>query len=297
MVSTLLLFLVVNPLPNTNAVLQLNNGDVVTVSVIEKYFELNTIYGKLKIPTTDVKSIHLSLRTSDIVNKIISSEITNLSSKNFQDRERAEEQLIKFGNYAYRPVGELLKSKDQEVTLRANRIIKTINSKFNNLNMFTEDTIETKRFTISGSLENSKFAVKNIYFGETQVSFDSLRSIEFECNKPLFISAEYVGADTWFNTNLYFNKGDKIILSAKGEVDLWPQTPRQYLSKPNGINNIENNTEYRPGILLGKIGEEIFVVGEKYNNIAKLNGELYLRIAQSPWGIKCIGGYYVSYEK
>jgi hypothetical protein len=78
-----------------------------------------------------------------------------------------------------------------------------------------------------------------------------------------------------------------------GQVDLWPQTPGQYMTGPAGYE--AGRPGHLPGMLLGKIGEngKVFVIGERYDGTPGQDGKLFLHIVPSPWGNPSTGGYAV----
>jgi hypothetical protein len=88
-------------------------------------------------------------------------------------------------------------------------------------------------------------------------------------------------------------------ITAEGEVDLWSDGSRQYLTGPDGYKACYGSSgNWAPGTLLGRIGEQgaVFVIGKRHQGVAARDGNLYLRIAPSPWNNSSEGSYAVKVE-
>jgi hypothetical protein len=87
----------------------------------------------------------------------------------------------------------------------------------------------------------------------------------------------------------------RLLATADGQVDLWPQGPGQYVCGPKGYTTAGKGVSYMAGTLLGRIGEngKIFVMGERYDGTPGEEGRLYLHIVPSPWNNASSGTFQV----
>src|SRR5205085_833885 len=116
-------------------------------------------------------------------------------------------------------------------------------------------------------------------------------------------------AAQWLDTGIRVGPNLGLKITAKGQVDLWPQQAGQYVVGPDGqgagmaggvarVNGRLMALGGGGGVggeLLGRIGEKgkQFVIGSRYTQTPKREGKLYLRIAPSPWGASA-GEYQVT---
>jgi hypothetical protein len=84
-------------------------------------------------------------------------------------------------------------------------------------------------------------------------------------------------------------------IHATGQVDLWPQTPGQYVASPKGFQTVGKGGQFQAAALIAKVGEhgKAFNVGEQYQGSAAEEGRLYLLIVPSPWNNASTGRYSV----
>jgi hypothetical protein len=100
-------------------------------------------------------------------------------------------------------------------------------------------------------------------------------------------------ANSWLDTG-FEALGGKLLITASGTVDLWPQGPG-YTSQASGYAQGGRMGQHLAGQLLGKIGEDgqVFVIGDRYEGTPSRDGKLYLHIVHSPWGNASAGSYQV----
>ncbi len=142
----------------------------------------------------------------------------------------------------------------------------------------------------------------------------SLQSLAAGGQKKIVIdAATYAaqGAPRWLATGFRVQANAALHVSATGQVDQWPQQPGQYVCGPDGnaagamqggAMIIKGRVIRRGaggmtgGELIGRIGENgtPFVIGSRFGKSVKSSGQLYLRIAPSPWNCPSSGEYRVT---
>ena len=76
------------------------DGSVVMVSVAEASVAINTKYGRLTVPLSEVKKIDLGFRYPDGVADKVRAAVEDLGATDYKTREEAQKTLIAAGEYA-----------------------------------------------------------------------------------------------------------------------------------------------------------------------------------------------------
>lgn len=288
------------------------NGSLVRMNLVQEPIEVVTVYGKLTVPPSEIRSIdfgwHIDADTQARVNEAIGL----LNSSSYKQREQAVNDLIALGAPAYPSLVKASKSKEMEVASRAQKAMKEIEKKVPSrvLNRRNEDVIRARKFIIIGKVSNPTIQARADYFGDLQLrpsQLQSLRHVESADEVELVIDAATHGSsvDTWLETSVEVTARQNLKITATGQVDLWPQGPGQYLSTPNGragtrapltgpFASVASNN-WNAGSLVGKIGPNgtPFLIGENFRGQAPASGRLYLNILMSPWNNASTGSYTV----
>jgi hypothetical protein len=309
---------------------QFVDGSVVMVSANEANVAINTKYGKLTVPLSEVKKIGLGFRYPDGLETQVQAAIKDLGATDYKTREEAQKLLIGFGEYSIPLVKTGLKDPSPEVAERCGQILKKLADKVpaEKMDPREADVIVTEELTIRGKIETTGFKVKNKYFGEAVVKLVDLREFRpvggrMEGNFRLD-SAKYAkqGWAAWYDTGIEVSKDQPLEITCTGRIDQWSQTPGQYMSGPNGTGSQVAGPggagvhqgrgrlggpgplgtggpevmAYQSGAVYGKVGANglIFRIGESYKQAgAPATGKLYLIIAPSNWGNDSVGEYQV----
>ncbi len=101
--------------------------------------------------------------------------------------------------------------------------------------------------------------------------------------------------DQWLDTGISVDAQLKLNITSQGTVDLWPQTPGQYVAQPRGYNTPGKGGAFLAGALVGRIGESgrTFLIGERFETTPNDEGKLYLQVIPSPWNNGSTGTYRV----
>lgn len=261
--------------------------------------DVQTRFGRLSIPTVEIRKIDFGMRTPAEVAKRIETAIIALGSSEFDRREGASRELIALKELAYPAVLKATTDADAETARRARKIAETIEHSVERelLTLKQYDTVVTNDFTVVGTVELAEFSARTPLFGEMPLKIGQLRSIvwtnnitdiEFEFDAALYGAT----ADVWMTTEVVVEAGMLLDISVAGQIDLRPHGQvGQHMAGPNGpvgqnLGQGPNvgNRNYPPGTLLGRIGSgPIFVIGDAFKGRVTGAGKLMLRSAPGPW--------------
>ncbi len=295
--------------------IQFANGSKVRMTLFGDHLEIQSRYGKLVVPTRDIRQIEFGVHLPDGADKRIDKAIKSLGSENFKERDAAVKDLVELGAYAFPAVSAAAKSANPEIAQRAQSVLKRLQAKVpaKELRTREDDRVVTPAFTIVGRIVTPNIKAQSEYFGDVQLKLAQLRTlrrIKGPSETDVSVdAAKYAGHGTWLATDVDVEPGMTLAITASGQVDLWPQQPGQYLTGPAGYGQgggalmmINGRIVQQrgaagdiPGALMGRIGEsgEVFVVGERYEGTPAGEGRLYLHIGPSPWQNASSGSYKV----
>jgi hypothetical protein len=280
--------------------LRFMDDSVVRVFLLPEQLEVVTRFGKLHVPVSEIQRIEFGVRCPIGLEPRIGQAIEDLGSEVYKTREAALRNLIEWGPYAYPRLYRVSKSNQPEVAKRVGMALEKIRAKHpaRNLRLREDDVIVTSYFTMVGRITNPLLKTKSKNFGELAVALSELRSLRSATTTgetELTIEAAKYGSDAnaWLDTGFEV-AGTKLVITATGTVDLWPQGPG-YTCQASGYQQGGRMGQHLAGQLLGKVGEDgpVFVVGDRYEGNPSREGKLYLHIVHSPWGNASAGSYQV----
>jgi hypothetical protein len=189
-----------------------------------------------------------------------------------------------------------------EVAYRAAGLIKQISERVapELLKMREEDVIHAAEFTVIGKISSQTLKAHSPHFGDVSLKLSELRTMHMRQHggkSELIVDAGKHGSalDQWCDTGISVDAAQRLVVTAEGQVDLWPQGPGQYMAAPKGYNTAGKGGQFMAGALIGRIGEsgKAFYIGERYDGTANDEGRLYLLIVPSPWNNASSGQYRV----
>jgi hypothetical protein len=284
------------------AEVRFGDGSVVRMTLLQQQLDVMTRYGKLSVPLSDIRRIEFGLHIPDGRGAQINSAIKQLGSDVYRDREGATRDLLQAGHWACPALQRASKSNDPETAQRASQVLKQISDKTSPelLRLKEDDIIQTSDFTIVGRIVSPTLKAQSPHFGDVSLKLCDLRAMHIrqQCNTgELFVDAAKYGceADQWLDTGVTLDPSMRLVVVANGHVDLWPQTPGQYVAGPKGYNAVGKGTQFMAGSLVGRIGEtgKPFLVGDRYDSSVGDEGKLYLHIVPSPWNAPSVGSFHV----
>jgi hypothetical protein len=287
------------------------NSSTVRMHVLSEKLEIETLYGKLQVPLKDVRSIEFGSHFPDGVEAQIAQALKNLSNSDYREREKAGKALVELGPFSYAAVVHASHAKEVEIAKRAKDIALKLqaNHPKKDLKIAAEDKVVTPSFTIVGRILTPSIKAKTEYFGEVELSLAKMRTLRTVGSvgpavEVALDAAKYANQNQWLATNFNVDGRTIVSITAKGQVDLWPEQPGQYLAGPNGYRVAAGGgfggkagkggvARTNGGLLIGKIGEDgdIFIIGERYEGTPLQTGVLYLQINPSPYSQQSSGSF------
>lgn len=271
----------------TPAVLSLTDGSILPVVITQPTLEIQTKYGRLAVPFSDVRSIVFAGRVAN--EPVLRALLEDLGATSFADREKSGKLIIEQGPGAYPFLLQAARSSDSEISDRAGKLAVMFRDKFpaERLCPSLEDTIQAVDLEIRGKIVSPVIAVKSLILGDLNAKVLHLRSLRIVPTS----SAQAVHTDAdWVSTGIYLDDLVKVSASAEGNVDLWPVQPGQYICGPAGYTS--KTGEFQAGALLVKIGSDPpFALGER----AELRGlgMIHFKVNPNPWNGFSMGSYTV----
>ena len=267
------------------------DGSVVRMTLDQPNIELQTKYGKLTIPLSDVRRLDVGVHLSASERREVDLAIERLSDNAYKSREEAKAWLIAAGANAYAVVRSH-KPIDLEQGRRQDEVVKALEEKLTKevLGRQPFASVQTAEFTAIGKLLCDEIPAKSANFGKSPIRLSSAMSIVIEQRAAeVQIDAESYSSekDSWLDTGVSIGRDMTLIFSATGLVDLWYPEAGKYVVSPRGYTGNGRNSSYAAGALIAKIGNgQPFVVGESSSVWSNTCGEgrLYLQVVTSPWG-------------
>jgi hypothetical protein len=268
------------------------DGSTLHGEVAVKNLEVETAYGRLSIPWTDIRSIEFGVRPDATTAAEINKLINNLGSTMFKERDEAQKVLIEHGPLAVKLLSEV-SSKDVEVDQRIKKTLASIRLAHTR-SFIDDDVVETSVFTARGKIVAESFSIKTTSIGDVTINRQRLAYLD----RSAGIKAVTVNADgSWHDTGIKVKAGTKMMIKATGSVDLWfAQGPGQYVTGPRGYTTAGKDSTFMAGALVGAVGSQHntnFVIGEDFSGSVNNDGNLLLRIVPSPWNNDSAGSYAV----
>lgn len=278
--------------------LHLLDGSIVTGKLSVKEILVDTQFGKLTIPVTNIVSFRPGLDSFPDLSKQINDLITALAANDYNEREAAQKELIKMGP----PIRKLLEARQKsDDDAERNRRIKVIMEGFEEATSGDDeegaptewiplDTIVTTDFTVVGKIVQKKFGISS-KFGELTVNLGDVRRGERnvgskeDLRRTIAVEGSAIAQRSFKNTKIRVEVGDRVTLTADGTITMTPWGSNA-MCTPDGSPNYGwyQGNEIAAGALVGKIGESgpVFKVGSKNSFVAKKAGVLFLGIGMNP---------------
>lgn len=287
------------------------DGSTIRLNVLETTVTVNSKYGKLTIPLSDVKRIEFGFRYPDGMKDKVEAVAADLASAEFKARDKASKDILTYGEFALPAVKRAMKGDSPEAVRRATEALRKLEETLPKelLELREYDVIQTADGPVRGTIETTGFKAKTKYFGETTLKLADLRDLrligtsgsdQFNLEAAKYAKLRWAA---WHDTGFEMSGEEALEVTASGKIDQWPQSPGQYPCGPNGSTGIVMGPDagvpggqYKSGALYAKIGEKgtPFLIGESYKGKPTEKGKLYVIIAPSHWGNEnCTGEYSV----
>lgn len=163
---------------------KLADGSSIKLVLKQEQYSVQTPYGKLTIPTRDLRLIELAPRVADDVAKQLEEAVANLASPQFEIREKAAEDLLRLGPLGYPVLLKLASDKraDLEVSARLDDVLAKVREKIPDSQGEPRpfDVVHTEHSRIAGQLEMSTVKAETAQFGEVQLRLADVRHLRFQ---------------------------------------------------------------------------------------------------------------------
>jgi hypothetical protein len=276
--------------------LSMMDGSLITGKLSIKELEVETPFGKLTVPISELKSFTPGLVSHPELAKQIHDLIDGLAAPQFDTREKSQRALMKMG-VALR--GELEKRRHDPDTERRARI-KAILDEWDEQSeaddedekpatpsMQERDQVETSEFTAVGRIVNPTLAITSLY-GPLTVKLSDVRrgqrdvSRRADLRKTVGVDGSCLVTRVMKDTKVRLERGDRVTITAEGSIAMVPWG-NGATSGPDGAGNYGwyIPQQIPSGALVGVIGsgESVFKLGSKSSFKAEKNGVLRLGIA------------------
>jgi len=273
------------PVDDKSSQVFMQDGTYMVGQIDVDRFEIETEYGKLIVPRSEIIKVTIGKNANKELKKTITGLIEKLGDQEFKTREEASKELEALGTVALQELRMAAKSDDIEVKTRAEKIVKDIESSMapDAEIIIDDDEIETRKFTIRGTLLVDEFAIKTKY-GTMKAQKKDIKSIVVSqpsgLSKSITVNASAnSGSSTMKDSGIDLKKGDKVTITASGTVYIrnWGINV-----SPDGDQSYGQHFPGIPaGALMGKIGQSgtLFLIGSSYTATADRDGRLYFGIA------------------
>jgi hypothetical protein len=272
--------------PPAELVAHFVDGSVIRrVRVIDS-IDVQTRYGKLSVPITEIRRIEFATRLSEETSRQIERAIDGLGNRAFAQRENATRELTALGARAYPALKKAASSADKEVSRRAQEVIAQIEQTVaaEQLLPRPQDVIHTADSVLTGQILTTSLKAKTSTFGESQLAICELQAIHLETQaRSLAVdAASFTTADRqWVDSGITVDAGSDLRVQAVGDMDVMSKdAPGQHRCGPDGCGNFARSADgMLSGMLIGRIGEQgtPFIVGSNHQlKGATGSGKLYL---------------------
>ncbi|HOX06600.1 MAG TPA: hypothetical protein PK280_09375 [Planctomycetota bacterium] len=274
----------------SQAVFVLADGSRVVGESGIKEVAIKTAYGEVTVPAAEVIRIRVARSSDKAAREKVAALIKQLGAPNFDDREKAFDELCKLGPVAVGQLQESLKHPDAEVRNRVEKILAEVErggeeeaeSEEAPLGG-DEDELVTKRFTIRGVIKVERFELRTRY-GSLAIPREDVVSATLARAEAMSRTVKVTGQHTMggmVGTGLRVKAGDRVAIRASGSITFrnWGETcgpdGNQERFGTVGAANL-------PGMaLVGRVGSggKPFLIGGSKSFSAEGEGELFLGIA------------------
>jgi hypothetical protein len=153
------------------------DGSVVKLTLADDKLTVVTASGKKAVRLAEIRKIEFAFRVPDEVAKKITAAIARLDSEQFEERERAVDELVAIGVRACPALAVVAKDGNAEVKTRAAGVLARLRATLPEelLEVRNEDVVHTTAGKIVGKIEGAGWKATTPLFGEVQVKLADVR--------------------------------------------------------------------------------------------------------------------------
>ncbi|GAB4299526.1 MAG: hypothetical protein Kow0068_23070 [Marinilabiliales bacterium] len=274
---------------------------------------LETKFGKLIIPIQNVTSIEMGIMGDDSKKSDMLNKAKLLSNEDETIREKAYQELVDMGISAIPVLNEYVYSTDYSPT--DYNTIYTVENALRELktlyNVLDSDPLEDVvtidyNYKIGGKSSITNISLKTEY-GVLEIPRNKIKKMDIMyidnddtgSKKFMLMASTHISGNTnggWLNTGILVKPGQKINITANGEIVLASLSNGKYNPDGKVGSSYTGDTSYPTyGNVVFKIGEngEVKRAGSNYNGIADSSGILYISIYETVYNSANTGSYVV----
>lgn len=309
---------------NAELKLTLRDGNILQGQAKLGNITLVTDYGKLDIPLKNISSIDVGITPDKVNSEKIINMIKQLSNSAEEMRQNAYEALGKMDINAIPVITDYIYSTKYEPSeysdYTAHMALTELQDIYdvNDGDSFNDLIVMDYGYSMGG-VYNFKNIELETEYGTLSIPKEKIKQIEVlyvpsgerDETKYVLQASKHISGNTsggWLKTGIILKKGQKIDITASGEIVLASLSNAKY--KPDGSvknpvsendtyeeDNYENGSTNYPtyGNVVYKIGENgtVMKAGARFSGIAKNNGMLYLSIYETVYSPGNSGSYTV----
>ena len=299
-------------LPPQRIRFKLWDGSILIGDIESSAIQIETEFGLLEIPIEKIVHIRPGLQSFPELKTRIDQWVQQLGDRNFQTREFAHRQLYAMGLALSHLIKEYSDGGSAERQKHLNNLEEEIQQLLDEVDELPPhenttpldqlDAIETKSFTVMGTIQQKKFTLHTRY-GTLVVGIEDLQVADrtwlkqaSEIRKNVVVTAQAFMQTQPISTGIRVQRGDRIKIRAEGNIE-WTNWG-DLVSTPDGLPRQGAWQGFNGGQLIARIGKNgpLQEVGSQQEFVAKGNGTLYLGIAMdddyvSNKGYTWVGGF------
>lgn len=308
---------------NSEFKLSLRDGSIMTGTTSINNVNLLTQWGKLDIPAKNISQIFFGIAPDNTQKEKIKALVTDLNNSTEDIRKKAYESLVAMSINCIPVLEDVMNSEsyvpptseDYTAEMALGELKATYN--YDESSVGDDIIVTDNAYRIGGAYNVKSIALKTEY-GNLEIHRDKITSIEVfykggdvaESSFTLFANKHISGNANlgWLKTPIYIKSGQKISISASGEVTLASLSGYKY--KPNGkysgtgSNEYEGELDYTAttattypsyGNVVFKVGESgtMMKAGASFKGTIIGTGYLYLSIYETVYNASNTGSYQV----
>lgn len=289
----------------------LKNGDVITGTSDLLEISFQTDFGKLVFPIDQVNSISIGLQDSRFDKANLLQLLDKIDKGTDKEKEKAFDEILNMDEGAIPFVKAYLNAPSQSTNESSNDLnVQTLyevllakNKVPRNYSLY--DVLSYKdEFRVEGSYDFNSLYLDTDY-GRIKINRNDIARLDFKIvskgiannNSFKLFANQHISAnkdEAWLNTGILVKKGEKISISANGQVVLASLSGNTYTADGgvNGSAGIDDN-KLSYGQIVYKIGQGglLTKAGNNLNSYAANTGIIYLAIYESVFN-SANSGYY-----
>lgn len=162
------------------AVVHLHSGTVLKKVRIEGSVTVQTRYGVLTVPWTDVRHVVFGLRIPEAEAARVRQALVDLDADNFEKREAAARDLLALGRFAYPGLLKMGDGANLEVVRRVEALIAEIKRTVpeDQLQTTEDDVIQAGEQVLAGRIDAKTLVVHADVLGKLQLPLAELKTLK-----------------------------------------------------------------------------------------------------------------------